>query len=105
MHRRAREFWCSIHPVTGRSPGRRFFTRASSVLMGTHDRGVNHHVFVVVITRQKLEYAPENATLRPPAEALIGHLPVPETLRQIAPGDPRSVSIKNRVDEQSIVGG
>jgi hypothetical protein len=57
-----------------------------------------------VITRQQLENALENSALRPPAEALMNNLPAPETLRQITPRDPRSVSVQNRIDEQSIVG-
>jgi hypothetical protein len=73
--------------------------------MSAYDRGVDHHVFVVVITRQQLENALENSALRPPAEALMNDLPAPETLRQITPGNPCSVSIQDRIDEQSIVGG
>jgi hypothetical protein len=72
--------------------------------MSTHDRGVDHHVFVIVITRQHIEDTLENSALGPPAKALIDHLPVPETLRQIAPGDTRSISVQYRIDEQSIVG-
>jgi len=34
---------------------RRFFSRAGAMLMRAHDGGVDHHVFVVVITRQQLE--------------------------------------------------
>lgn len=72
--------------------------------MGAYDRGVDHHVLVVVITSQQLENPLENAALRPPAEALMNYLPAPETLRQIAPGNPRSVPVQNHIDEQSIVG-
>ena len=72
--------------------------------MGAYDRGVDHHVFVVVITRQQLENAFENSALRPPAEALMNHLPAPETLWQITPGNPCPVSVQDRIDEQSIVG-
>jgi hypothetical protein len=72
--------------------------------MGAHDGGVDHHVFIVVITRQQLENTLENTTLRPPAEALMNNLPVPETLRQITPGDPGAVAVQDRIHEQSIVG-
>ena len=57
-----------------------------------------------MITRQQFENALENSALCPPAEALIDHLPVSETLRQIAPRDTCSVPIQDRIDEQSIVG-
>ena len=72
--------------------------------MSAHDGGVDHHVFVIVIACQHLENALENSALGPPAEALIDHLPVPETLRQIAPRNTCSVSIQDRIDEQPVVG-
>ena len=72
--------------------------------MGAYDRGVDHHVFVIVITRQHLENSLENPALRPPAEALMNDFPAPETLWQITPGNPCSVSVQDRIDEQSIVG-
>jgi len=78
--------------------------RASTVLVGAYDGGVDHHIFVVVITRQQLENTLENATLCPSIEALIDNLPVPETLRQIAPGNPRPVPVQHRINKQSIVG-
>ena len=71
--------------------------------MGAHDGGVDHSVFIVVITRQQLENALENSALRPPAEALMTNLPVPETLRQITPGNPGAVALQDRIHEQPIV--
>jgi hypothetical protein len=67
--------------------------------VGPNNGGIDHHVFVIVITRQQFENALENSALCPPAEALIDHLPISETLRQIA-----RVPIQDRIDEQSIVG-
>ena len=98
-----REFWWSVRRAIGRSLADRFFSRAGTVLMGAHDGGVDHHVFVVVIARQQLENALENAAFRPSAEALVHDLPVTETRRKITPGDSRSVSVKNGFDEQPIV--
>jgi hypothetical protein len=49
--------------------------------VSTHNGGVDHHVFVVVITRQHLENAIENSALRLPAEALVDYFPVAKTLR------------------------
>jgi hypothetical protein len=71
--------------------------------MGAHDGGIDHHVFVVVITRQRLENAFKNPAFRPSIEALIDNLPIAKAPRQIAPGDPGSKAIENRFDEQSIV--
>jgi hypothetical protein len=73
------------------------------MLMSAHDGGIDHHILVVGIACQKLENTLENAALRPPAKALVHDLPVAETRGQITPGDPCSISVKNRVDEQPIV--
>src|SRR5215831_6351846 len=80
-----------------------FFSCAGAVLMSAHDGGVDHHVFVVVITRQQLENTLENSALRPSIEALVDDLPIAEALRQIAPRDTSSISEENRFDEQSII--
>jgi len=73
------------------------------VLVGAHDGGVDHHVLVVVITRQHLENALENPALRPPAEALVDDLPVPETLWQVTPRNAGPISVEDGVNEQAIV--
>jgi len=73
------------------------------VLVSAHDGGVDHHVFVVVITRQHLENALENAALRPPIEALVDDLPIAKALGEIAPRYTRPKSEENRFDEQSII--
>jgi hypothetical protein len=73
------------------------------VLVSAHDGGVDHHVLVVVIARQHLENALENAILCPPAETLMDDLPIPEALGKITPGNPGSISVQNGFDEQSIV--
>jgi hypothetical protein len=44
--------------------------------MSAHNRGIDHHVFVVVIACQQLENALENAAFRPSTEALVYDLPV-----------------------------
>jgi hypothetical protein len=51
------------------------------MLMSTYDRGIDHHVFVVVIARQQFEDALENPALRPPAETLMDRFPMAKTLR------------------------
>jgi hypothetical protein len=61
--------------------------------VGAHNGGIDHHVLVVLIARQLLENAFENSTLRPPAEALMDHLPIAEALWQITPRNARSISI------------
>ena len=71
--------------------------------MSAHDGGIDHHVFVVGIACQQFENTLKNAALRPSAEALVNNLPVAEAHRQIPPGNARSISIKNRINKQSVV--
>ena len=73
------------------------------MLVGAHDGSVQHHVFVVVVARQQLENALENAALRPSIEALIDDIPIPEALRKIAPRNAGAKPEKNRFDEKPIV--
>jgi hypothetical protein len=73
------------------------------MLMRAHNGGIDHHVFVVVITRQRLENTLKNPAFRPSAEALIDNLPIAKAPRQIAPRDPGSKAKENRFDEQAIV--
>jgi hypothetical protein len=74
------------------------------VLVSAHDSGIDHHVLVIVITRQFLENTFKNATLGPSVEALIDDLPITEALGQIPPGNARSKSVQYRFDEQAIIG-
>src|SRR5258708_1776540 len=99
-HRRAHGFWGSVRGGIARWLVRRFFSRAGAMLVSAHDGGVDHHVFVVVIARQQRENTVENPPLRPPAEALVGDLPIAETLWKIPPRDAGSKSIQNRFNEQ-----
>src|SRR6516164_5670526 len=101
--RPARESWWSVRRVIGRSLAHRFFSRASAVLMSAHDGGVNHHVFVSGVARQKVENSLENSGFCPSAVALMYDLPVAETRRQVTPGNSGSIPIKNCIDEQSVV--
>ena len=71
--------------------------------MRAHDRGINHHVFVVMVARQQLENALENPALRPSAEALVDDFPISETLRKITPRNAGSIPVQNRLDEQPII--
>jgi hypothetical protein len=73
------------------------------MLMRAHDGGIDHHVLVIVIARQQLENTLENPTLRPTAKALIDDLPIAKTLGEITPGNPGSISIENRFNEQPII--
>ena len=71
--------------------------------MCAHDGGVDHHVLTIVVARQQLENALENSALRPSAKALMDDLPIPKTLRQIAPGNAGAIAVQNGFDKQPIV--
>ena len=73
------------------------------MLVGAHNGGVDHHVFVVVIARQQLENALEHAAFRPPIEALVDDILIAETLREITPRNAGSISEENGFDEQPII--
>jgi DNA-binding transcriptional LysR family regulator len=73
------------------------------MLVGAHNGGIDHHVFVVGIARQQLENAPENPALGPPVEALVDDFPIPETRWKITPRHARSIPEKNGFDEQTII--
>jgi len=73
------------------------------VLVSADHGGVDHHVFVIVIARQLLENALENAAFCPPTEALVDDLPIPETLGQITPRNAGSISVENSFHEQAII--
>jgi hypothetical protein len=66
---------------------------------------IEHHVFAIGIDRQHLEYTFENAAFAPSPEALVRCLPIPETLRKIAPWNASAVPVNDRLNEQTIVSG
>jgi hypothetical protein len=71
--------------------------------MRSHDGGVDHHVFVVVIIRQQLEDALENPALAPPAETLVDDFPIAKALRKIAPRHARPIPEQNGFHEQPVI--
>src|SRR5215467_3056706 len=58
-----------------------FFSHTGAALMGTHDGGIDHHVFVVMIFSQQLENVFEDPAFRPPAKPLVDRFPGAKTLR------------------------
>jgi hypothetical protein len=73
------------------------------MLMRAHNRGVDHHVFVVVIARQQLENTLENPTLRPPTEALVDDLPIAEALWKVSPRNAGAISVQDGFHKQPII--
>jgi hypothetical protein len=69
------------------------------MLVSADDGRIEHHVFVIGIDRQAFEYALENAAFAPSPEAFVRRLPIPETLRRIAPRDASAVPVDDGFDE------
>lgn len=65
------------------------------MLMGTDDRRIEHHVFVVAVCRQRLENALDNTAFAPSSEPLVNVLPIAKALRKIAPRYAGAVTIKD----------
>jgi hypothetical protein len=71
--------------------------------MSAHNGGVDHHVFVIGVARQRLENPLKNPALRPATETLMHALPIAEALRQIAPRHTGSEPVQNCFNEQPII--
>src|ERR1700692_3115398 len=84
-HRPARESWYSIRHASARSPGRLFFGRAGSMLVGTHNRTVDEDLLKVGVARKLGEYRMPYLRPRPPCKALVHAIPRSKIGRQISP--------------------
>ena len=89
-----------LRPIAWSSPS---FLRAGAVLVGSHDRAVDHRVLVVGIVAQLREHARPDAAHSPTAEAGMCRLPWAETFRQVAPRDTGAIAEQHRLDEPPIV--
>ena len=97
------DFWSSTRRATARSlPRRRFFGRAGAMLMGAHNRCVDHGVFVVRIVRQGFEQTRPNAFLRPARKPRVDVLPSSEPLGKIAPRRAGTKLPDHRLDKKPI---
>src|SRR3954471_23674895 len=75
------------------------FGGAGAMLMGAHDGGVDHRIFVVGIRRQMLEHLRPNPRLGPSAEATMHLDAIAETLRQVTPRNTGAEPVQHRFDE------
>ena len=76
--------------------------RPGAMLVGSHDRRIDHGVFIVGIVRQDLEKTLPNAAHGPAGETLVGIAPAAKTFRQIAPRCPHPEFPDHRIDEKTI---
>ena len=74
------------------------------MLMGADNSGIQHHVLVVGIFRQRLENSFENAARAPPAQPLVRVLPIAKALRQIPPRNACAIAAENGLDKKTVVG-
>ena len=87
-------------PIASSSPS---FFGTGAMLMGAHDRTIDHRVFVVGIRGKILKHPLPDTRLRPSAEAPMHLDPVAKPLRQIAPRHPSPVAVQHRLDEPPII--
>jgi hypothetical protein len=73
------------------------------MLMGAHNGAVDHRIFVVGVCCEILEHPFPDTAFGPTTEPPMHLNSVTKPLRQIAPGHPRTITIEQRLDEQSIV--
>jgi hypothetical protein len=73
------------------------------MLMRPHDRGVDHCVLVVRVSRQQREQLFPDATRGPAAETPADVVPITGRFRQVASRDAGAVAIKYRLHEAAIV--
>ncbi len=74
------------------------------MLMGTHNRAVDHRVFVIGIASQLLEYLFQDAAFSPSAPASVRILPIAKPFWQITPRHSGSIPIKNSIYKQAVIG-
>lgn len=74
------------------------------MLMGTHNRAVDHRVFVIGLASPVLEYLLQDAAFSPPAPASVRILPIAKPFGQITPRHSGSIPIKHSIDKQAVIG-
>ena len=90
-----------LRPMAGSSP---HFLSARAMLMGTHNRAVDHRVCVIGIASPVLEYLLQDAPFSPSAPASVRILPIAKPFWQITPRHSGSIPIKNRIYKQAVIG-
>src|SRR6476469_5083152 len=73
------------------------------MLMGAHDGGVDHRIFVVGTRRQMPEHLRPHPLLGPSAEATMHLDAIAETLRQVTPRNTGAEPVQHRFDEEPVV--
>ena len=72
------------------------------MLVGTHNRTVDHGVLVVRARCQNLEYLLPDVTLGPSRKSRMNFYRITEALRQVPPRNARSIAVENGFHEQPV---
>ena len=73
------------------------------MLVGAHDGGIDHGVFVVGVQGKTIEDRLPDAANGPPAEPRMHHAKVAEAIRQVTPWNPGPIPIQHSLDKQPVV--
>jgi len=73
------------------------------MLVGPHNGGINHGVFVIRIFSQSLEHALPNPALAPAAVPGMNNPEVAKALRQVPPRNARPVAVQHSIHKQTVV--
>ena len=73
------------------------------MLMGAHDGGVDHGIFVVRVVCQMLEHSLPDAASDPAAESRMHHAKVAKSIPQVAPRNPSTIALQHRLHKQTVV--
>ena len=73
--------------------------------MGSHDRAVDHRVFIIGIDGQQSKDAGPDSTFGPAAMPPMRVVPVTEVFRNVTPGDARAIAVEHHVHEKPVIHG
>ena len=71
--------------------------------MGSHDRAVDHRVFVVSTGCQQGKDGDPYAAFGPAAPSAVGVVPIAKAFGKVTPGDTGAVPVDHRIDEPTII--
>ena len=95
--------WLSVHLWNAPEPGSGTPFSGGRLLMGSHDRAVEHEVGTVAVLRQGFEDPLPYPRLGPTREALVNGLPLAMALRKVLPSGARAKHPQNILDKKPVV--
>ena len=95
--------WLSVHLWSAPEPGSGAPFSGGRLLMGSHDRAVEHEVGTVAVLRQCFEDPLPYPRLGPTRDALVNGLPLAMALRKVLPSGARAKHPQNTADKKPVV--